>query len=225
VRFVGGDFRAGGLDADSEDDEEVAARHTLERGMTWARRAFDFILHATLVSFLVKDYPLDLAVFSGHASHLVLVGCRPSSLQVGDVPSRCANSRGANSAGDAARRGPVAAAMASETSARASLEAACQSAEDRAISTETTAATAVTERDSLASRLALAEAKIERLRAAAASAEEAAERAKTVAATEETTARDATQTAAREKAALEAKVLELESDLRTATTDLATTSR
>jgi hypothetical protein len=44
------------LDADSEDDEEAAARHTLERGMTWVRRAFDeLILPATSVSFLVKD--------------------------------------------------------------------------------------------------------------------------------------------------------------------------
>jgi hypothetical protein len=55
--------------------------------------------------------------------------------------------------------------------------------------------------------------------------EEAAERAKTVVATTETTAREASQTAAREKAVLEAKVLELESDLRTATTDLAMMSR
>jgi hypothetical protein len=30
-----------GLDADSEDDEETAAHHTLECGMTWACRAFD----------------------------------------------------------------------------------------------------------------------------------------------------------------------------------------
>jgi 23S rRNA C2498 (ribose-2'-O)-methylase RlmM len=41
----------------------------------------------------------------------------------------------------------------------------------------------------------------------------------------EATAREASQTAAREKAALEAKLLELESDLRTATTDLAMMSR
>jgi hypothetical protein len=33
-----------GLDADSEDDEEAAACHTLERGMTWARRAFDELI-------------------------------------------------------------------------------------------------------------------------------------------------------------------------------------
>jgi hypothetical protein len=45
-----------GLDADSEDDEEATARHTLERGMTWPRRAFgELILPATSVSFLVKD--------------------------------------------------------------------------------------------------------------------------------------------------------------------------
>jgi hypothetical protein len=41
-----------GLGVDSEDDEEVAARNTLERGLTWARRAFDeLILPATSVSF------------------------------------------------------------------------------------------------------------------------------------------------------------------------------
>jgi hypothetical protein len=38
---------------DTEDDEEVAARNTLECGLNWARRAFDeLILPATLVSFL-----------------------------------------------------------------------------------------------------------------------------------------------------------------------------
>jgi chromosome segregation ATPase len=118
----------------------------------------------------------------------------------------------------------AAGAVASEASARASLEAAHLSAEDRATIVETTAATAAIERDSLASRLGLAEAKIEKLRAAAASAEEAAERAKTAAATTETAARDAAQAAAHEKAALEAKVSELERDLGTATSDLATTS-
>jgi hypothetical protein len=40
----------------------------------------------------------------------------------------------------------------------------------------------------------------------------------------EATARDAAEVAAREKAALETKMSELESDLRIATTDLATTS-
>jgi chromosome segregation ATPase len=119
----------------------------------------------------------------------------------------------------------AAGAMASETSMRASLEAARQPAEDRAISTETATAAAATKLDSLASRLALAEAEIEKLRAAAVSAEEVAERAKTVVATAETAAREASQATTREKATLEEKVLELESDLRMATTDLATTSR
>jgi hypothetical protein len=41
--------------ADSEDDEEVATRNTLVRGMTWARHAFDeLILPSTSVSFLVR---------------------------------------------------------------------------------------------------------------------------------------------------------------------------
>jgi hypothetical protein len=44
------------LDVDSKGDEEAAVRHTLERGMTWAHRAFDeLILPATSVSSLVKD--------------------------------------------------------------------------------------------------------------------------------------------------------------------------
>jgi predicted lipase len=89
----------------------------------------------------------------------------------------------------------------------------------------TAAAVAATEWDSLASRLTLAEAEIERLQAATTSANEAAERAKTVAAAVETTAREASQTAVREKVSLEAKVLELESDLQMATTGLAMTSR
>jgi hypothetical protein len=45
-----------GLDSDSEDDEEAAARHTFGRGMTWVCRAFDeLILPTTSMSFLVKD--------------------------------------------------------------------------------------------------------------------------------------------------------------------------
>jgi hypothetical protein len=44
-----------GLGANSEDDEEVVSCNTLERGMTWARRAFDeLILPATSVCFLVR---------------------------------------------------------------------------------------------------------------------------------------------------------------------------
>jgi chromosome segregation ATPase len=115
--------------------------------------------------------------------------------------------------------------VASETSARASFEAARQFSEDRAISAETAAAAAVTERDFLASRLALAEAEMEKLRVVVESVEEVAKRAKTAAATAKSAAREASQTTAREKAALKAKVSELESDLRTATTNLATTSR
>jgi hypothetical protein len=44
-----------GLGANSDGDEEAMTRNTLERGMTWARRAFDeLILPATSVSFLVR---------------------------------------------------------------------------------------------------------------------------------------------------------------------------
>jgi hypothetical protein len=43
-------FKAGD---DTEDDEEVAACNTLERGLEWAHRAFDeLILPTTSVSFL-----------------------------------------------------------------------------------------------------------------------------------------------------------------------------
>jgi chromosome segregation ATPase len=119
----------------------------------------------------------------------------------------------------------AAAVVASEASARMPLEAARQSVEDHATTTETVAAMAATEWDSLASRLALAEAEVEKLRAAAASAEEATERAKTVAAATEIATRDAARDTAREKAALGARVSELERDLGTTTTDLAMTSR
>jgi hypothetical protein len=83
---------------------------------------------------------------------------------------------------------------------------------------------AVPEQDSLVSRLALAEAEVEKLRAATALVEETAERAKTAAVMTETAAREAAQSVVRKKAALEVKVSELESDLNTATTDLATSS-
>jgi hypothetical protein len=40
-------------DDDAKDDEEAAACNTLERGLVWARRAFDeLILPVTSVSFL-----------------------------------------------------------------------------------------------------------------------------------------------------------------------------
>jgi hypothetical protein len=48
---------------DAKDDEEVAARNTLEHGLNWARRAFDeLILPATSVRFLVWNSSLQ---FSG----------------------------------------------------------------------------------------------------------------------------------------------------------------
>jgi hypothetical protein len=41
-----------GLGVDSEDDEEVAVRNTLERGLTWACRTIgELILSTTSVSF------------------------------------------------------------------------------------------------------------------------------------------------------------------------------
>jgi hypothetical protein len=43
-----------GLGDDIEDDEEVATRNSMERGLSWVCRAFDeLILPATSVSFLV----------------------------------------------------------------------------------------------------------------------------------------------------------------------------
>jgi hypothetical protein len=43
-----------GLGDDFEDEEEVAAHNTLERGLNWARCAFDeLIFPATSVSFLI----------------------------------------------------------------------------------------------------------------------------------------------------------------------------
>jgi hypothetical protein len=72
--------------------------------------------------------------------------------------------------------------------------------------------------------LAFTEAEIEKLRAAVVSTEEAVEMAKTAAAATEVAARDAAQAAAREKMTLEVRVSELEHDLGTTTTDLATAS-
>jgi hypothetical protein len=119
----------------------------------------------------------------------------------------------------------VATAVVSEASARTSLEATRQSVQDHANAAETASIAAATERDSLASRLALPEAEIEKLRAAATPTEEAAEGDKTAAAATETAARDAAQAATREKATLEVRVSDLERDLGTATTDLATAGR
>jgi hypothetical protein len=72
---------------------------------------------------------------------------------------------------------------------------------------------------------ALAEAEVEKLRVAVSSAEEATERASAALAATEKAALHAAQNAACEKVVLETKVLDLERDLGTATTDLATAGR
>jgi hypothetical protein len=113
----------------------------------------------------------------------------------------------------------------SELTTWMTLEATKQSAEDRATAAQSAAATATTKWDAMAMRLALAEVEIEKLRAAATSANEAAERATTAAAAAEASARDATQAMAQEKAALKAKVMDLELDLATTGVDLVTESR
>jgi hypothetical protein len=152
-----------GLDANSEDDEEVAACHTLECGMTWARDAFDeLILPATSVSFLVKDYLLDSRSSRVMPLILFLLAADPRVFR----QRRARKVRNLRVKRTQLEMQLVVAwvatagAVASETSVRASLEAARQSAKDRAISAEAAAATVTTERDSLASRLTLAEAEI-----------------------------------------------------------------
>jgi hypothetical protein len=158
------------LDTDSEDDEEVVVRNTMERGMTWARRAFDeLILPATLVSFLVRRVTSQSRDLLG-LRHLSL-SCR---LQVLESSSRrhAREVRKLHAERTQLEMQLIVAQVATvgvvaiEVSTRASLEAARASAEDRAIAAETAATTAATERDSLASKLALAEAEVERLRAA-----------------------------------------------------------
>jgi hypothetical protein len=96
-----------GLDADSEDDEETAARHALERGMTWARRAFDeLILPATSVSFLVMDCFLILR--SSRASPIipVLLAVDPRVFRSEARPRGALTPWGADPAGYAACHGP-----------------------------------------------------------------------------------------------------------------------
>jgi hypothetical protein len=96
-----------GLGIDSEDDEEVAARNTLERGLTCARHTFyELILPTTSVIFSSKIkfsilwssrvMPLIFIFFAADPrvfrSETCLRGARASS--------------GADSVGDATRRGP-----------------------------------------------------------------------------------------------------------------------
>jgi hypothetical protein len=191
---------------DAEDDEEVTARSTLERGLEWALCAFvELILPATSVSVSLETCFFEsLGSFEKHS---LLLSCSGQTLVTsGRRQARATRElrveRAQLEMQFVVARVAADAAVASEASARTSLEAARQSAEDRTTTAQTAATVAATERDSLASRLAVAEAEIEKLCVAAVSAEEAAERAKTVAAATETATRDATQATALEKAAL-----------------------
>jgi hypothetical protein len=110
-----------GLDADSEDDEEAAARHTLERGMTLARRAFDELIRpATSVSLLVKDSFLILQCSRATLVISVLLAVDPRVFRSETCPRGAPTPRRADPAGDAlvVARVAVAGAVASETSAR-----------------------------------------------------------------------------------------------------------
>jgi hypothetical protein len=92
-----------GLDVDSEDDEEATACHTLDRGMTWAHRAFDeLILPGTSVSFLVKDSFLILR--SSRASSVISVplGVDARVFRSEACSRGAPTPRGADLAGDAA---------------------------------------------------------------------------------------------------------------------------
>jgi hypothetical protein len=94
-----------GLDSDFEDDKEAATRHTLERGMTWACRAFDeLILPVTSVSFLVKDSFLILR--SSRALPVVSVLSVVDARVFGSEarPRGAPTPRGADPVGDAACR-------------------------------------------------------------------------------------------------------------------------
>jgi chromosome segregation ATPase len=124
-------------------------------------------------------------------------------------------SRGVGSVGDPAHRG----------SSGSSCSGGKRGVDADDTVTKTVVAAVVTEQDTLSSRLALTEAEVEKLHVAMSSLEEAAERARAVAADTEVAARDAAQAAAHEKAALEAKVSDLESELGTAPVDLATSGR
>jgi hypothetical protein len=71
---------------DAEDDEEVAARNTLERGLNWARCTFDeMILPVTLVSSRLKLVSSVLWFFC-------IARGRPSCHLVGGEPAQHVNS-------------------------------------------------------------------------------------------------------------------------------------
>jgi hypothetical protein len=67
------------------------ARNTLERGMNWVHRVFDELILPTTSVPAFEGRVLESVVFSGYAAYFLLIGGRPSSRQVGDVPTSCAN--------------------------------------------------------------------------------------------------------------------------------------
>jgi hypothetical protein len=79
---------------DAEDDEEVAARNTLVRGLAWARRTFDvLILPATSASFLaLTTCLLDFLAFPGSVAYSCLARGRPLRHQAGCEPARLVSS-------------------------------------------------------------------------------------------------------------------------------------
>jgi hypothetical protein len=95
------------LGVDSEDDEEVAARNTLERGMTWACRAFDeLILLTTSVSFFLSKIKFSIPWSSQVTPRIfILLAADPRVFRSETCPRGTQTSRGADSARDATRRG------------------------------------------------------------------------------------------------------------------------
>jgi hypothetical protein len=79
---------------DVEDDEEAVACNTIERGLTWAHRAFDeLILPATSVSFLCKsDLSLAYSVLPRCVAYIQFVRGRHLRHMVGGERARRANS-------------------------------------------------------------------------------------------------------------------------------------
>jgi hypothetical protein len=114
---------------DAEDDKEVAAHNTLERGLNWARRAFDeLILPATSVSFLVWRSCLQFSSLL-EACNLSLLYGRQALASSGQRRARAARQLCAERTQLEMQlvvaRVAAAAAVASEASTQTSLEAAC----------------------------------------------------------------------------------------------------
>jgi hypothetical protein len=86
---------------DAEDDEKVAAFNTLERGLNWARRAFDeLILPATSVIFSLENCFFDSLVLSKVQLILALLGADSCGVRSKASPRRAGPAR------DAACRSP-----------------------------------------------------------------------------------------------------------------------